>query len=319
MEPARTFQWNLPGLFNGTCQDFSMEPAKTGGKQRNRMSHTTLQRPAPNMAGAAPDQQIPVLWSASRARAWQHDLKLWLSLLLILCAGSVGALSLVAPSPTAATTRPHPRPRAPQAHVTAPPIATSTPATPAFAQGQCTAMPLQMNYLDTDPQMPPQLPGDWLAAGRTARDFPIAQACAAAFITSYQSFNGANPKTFAACVSMLSAGAKERFYGYVPSIKADLHTDPAWRKRMQQQHIVQVARADHPVLIDARYTRGRLLVWMAVTVHIATTIKLRTTTSTATYTLLLLAVPIDPNAPGTGWQVSSWQPGAGFFPPFEPL
>jgi hypothetical protein len=251
------------------------------------------------------------------ARAWQQDLKLWLSLLLILCLGSLGALSMAASFLPMASTRP--QPHAPQTRVTALPSATSTPAIPAFAQGRCTTMPLQMNYLDVASPIPSPLPPDWLAAGRTTRDFPIAQACAAAFITSYQSFNGANPKTFDACASMLSAGAKERFYGYIPSIKADLHTTPTWRKQMQQQDVVQVARADHPVLIDARYTRGRLLVWIAVTVHIATTIKLRTTTSTATYTLLLLAVPIDPNAPGTGWQVSSWQPGAGFFPPFEPL
>jgi hypothetical protein len=257
---------------------------------------------------------------AGRTEGRQQDLTVWLLLLLILCLGSLGSLSLA--RPLLPTTTIDTRPPSNGKNVgTIMQKAVSTPTPVTFTDGQCTTTPQQITYRSgsSATSEPPTLPADWFTGGRKQADFALAQSCAASFVMAYQTFDVSKPTTLESFTYMLSAGAKQRFYGLIPSIKADIRLDPAWRASMQKQHLSQVTQVYPPGLIDARYTHQKLLVWMAVPFLTSTTTNKHTVTQQGEYSVLLVAVPPDPQKSGTGWQVSAWQHGASFFPPYEPL
>jgi hypothetical protein len=239
-------------------------------------------------------------------------------LLLTICLGSLGAFSLtpyLLPDTSSSSAIISSRP-APKLIPTVAPL-TPTPFTDPFLEGECTATPRDMKYLpstqgQTDAQ---SLPAAWSQAGRTQRDFAYAQACAASFVITYQTFDSDYLKTLGASTYMFTNGAKQRF-------NSDHHMDPMWRASLQKQHHQQTAQAATPGLFATRYTNGRLLVWIVVPYR--TSIQIDNSphiVQDAQFTVLLVAVPtnIQIQKTGTGWQVSQWVDGSVLFEPPDPL
>jgi hypothetical protein len=274
------------------------------------------QQPAP----ASPSTgNIPVPHEQDMGRSHRfHSLQLWRSLLLVICLGSLGSLSL-APymlprqiNPSTGTAIPVKK------SSPTPGVVTATPIVGPFRESECTATARSMKYLPVLSGKPldQPLPPAWEQAGRSQKDLPDAKACAASFIVAYQSFNANVPKTFEASTSMLTNGARQRFYGTTSHAAPDRYMDPIWQAAMQQKNVKQTAQASEPTFLDAQYTNGRLLVWMAVlyqrTIFIDGS---QPAVENIQTTVLLVNVPINVQKTGTGWQVSQWQDGRTVFEP----
>lgn len=234
-----------------------------------------------------------------------YTLHVWTLLLIVICLGSLGSLSLV----------PYMLPglvpaRTPiQAQQS---VSSMVSMTGPFKESECTAQPADMNYLQisagkTDNN---RLPAAWLQAKRSQQDLAYAQACAASFVMAYQTFNANDAKTFETGTYMLTDGAKQRFYGTARGTKPDRHMDPMWRASMQQQNAQQVAQSGQPRLLEARIISGRLLAWMLVPYQLSISIaEDQPVKEDMQITVLLINVPINEQGTGTGWQVSQWQEG----------
>lgn len=232
------------------------------------------------------------------------DFKLWLLLLLVICLGGIGSFPLVSIRLPNTTGLPGTQP-------------TQQPST---AGGKCTATPQEIKYeLTTQQTPPPALPADWSKAGRQQSDLGYAQACAASFVLAYQKFSASDPKTFETSVPLLSEGAKQRFYGRVTNIKSDPHMEPLWRANVQKHHMQQQAQVGIPTLLDARYTRGKLLAWLLVPYKIFTQMDEDSIEQGLQMTVLLVGVPFNPQDAGTGWQVSDWKSEQTVFAEPDPL
>jgi hypothetical protein len=249
-----------------------------------------------------------------------HSLQLWSSLLLIICLGSLGSLSLA----------PYilPRQVTPSKTITIPikktlpasTVSVPTPIVGPFRESECTATPKSIKYLPvlSGQSVDKTLPPAWSQAGLSKKDLPYAKACAASFIVAYQTFNANNPKTFETSTSMMTDGARQRFYGTAPDahIQPDRYMDPMWRAAMQQKNVQQTTQASAPTFLDAQYTNGRLLVWMAVLYQRSILIEgNQPVVENIQTTILLVNVPINVQKTGTGWQVSQWQDGKAVFEP----
>jgi hypothetical protein len=160
----------------------------------------------------------------------------------------------------------------------------------------------------------------WTLGGRTQADFAYAQACAASFVIAYESFSSAAIKTLETATTMLTDGAKGRFYGTAPNPHPDQHMDPMWRASLQKHQYQQGAQSAAPALLTSSYLNGRLLIWMLVPYQ--TSIQIDNSTpalQNAQMTVLLMAVPKNTQQAGTGWQVSQWVEGSAQFNPPNPL
>jgi hypothetical protein len=274
------------------------------------------QQSAPDSSSAG-NTSAPPAQDAGRLHRF-HSLQLWSSLLLIICLGSLGSLSL-APymlpaqiNPPTATALPIKKPSP------APTVVTSTPIVGAFRESECTATSRSMKYLPVLSGKPVDkpLPPAWDEAGRSQKDLPDAKACAASFIVAYQSFNANNPRTFETSTPMLTDGARQRFYGTASHTEPDRYMDPIWQAAMQQKSVQQTAQASEPTFLDAQYTNGRLLVWMAVLYQRSIFIDgNQPIIENIQTTVLLVNVPINVQKTGTGWQVSQWRDGRAVFEP----
>jgi hypothetical protein len=239
-----------------------------------------------------------------------YSMQVALLLLVALCLGSLGALSL-APTlfPAAAQAMGVGVPQSP-----AEPESASGSATVVPQESGCTALPTDMQYEPTSSKKSDNaLPSAWFQAGRSRKDLLYAKACAATFVDMYQTFNANDPQTFEACTYMLSAGGKQRFYGQAPRVSPDEHMLPMWRASVQQQGVQQTARAEEPRFIAAQYPT-RLVAWMLVSYRRSISIAGgQPVVERAQMTILLVAIPV--RGKGTGWQVSQWQNGNVSFQP----
>jgi len=269
--------------------------------------------------GMAEKQLDRYLSSSSNASALQlhiirkqrekQRMQVMASLLLVICLGCLGALSL-APAlfPNAVhligATQPSSNPG----------DSISSKFDGSFKKSECTAQPADMKYLPGKASHN-ALPPAWFQAGYLLKDFAYAQACAASFVSAYQTFNANNPQTFETCVSMLTDGGKQRFYGSASKgQQPDKHMLPMWRASMQQQGVQQTARTSEPRLIAAQYKSARLIVWMLIPYRLSISVAGSSpVVENAQITVLLVAVPSDKK--GTGWQVSQWQDGNVVFKP----
>src|SRR5579859_3481672 len=251
-------------------------------------------------------------------------------LLLAICLGSLGSFSLApyllpdlsisspAPAPTTTTAPSTPQSTATTVLALNP---TATPFSGAFIESECTATPQTMKYLSpTQGQATPQatptaLSSEWALAKRTEKDLANAQACAASFVIAYETFDAAHVKTFEDSTSMLTDGAKGRFYGR-PKGLPDQHVDPMWQANLQKQHYRQAAQVGLPGLLATTLVSGKLLVWMVVPYQNSfqsdNGVPMIQNTR---MTVLLVAVPINVQQTGTGWQVSQWLSGGDQFQP----
>lgn len=228
-----------------------------------------------------------------RERRERHTLKILLTLLLIVCLYSLGSLSL-APHLLSASFF--------NAQAASPPAS--------VGGGACTATPTDLRYLPPTSGDAPslQLPTIWGQAGFTNDDFATAQACAASFVSTYQSFDANQPATFEACVSMLSAGAQQRFYGRAAGQgQPDNRMDSFWRASMQKQQISESARVSAPGLLLARFTDNRMLVWMQVHYQLTILRNGEKLIRDDSLTVLVASIPDGKHK----WQVSAWKDSSG--------
>jgi len=271
------------------------------------------------IASPSKDNPPPATQAVTRA----HSIQIWVALLLVICLGSLGSFSLA----------PYILPGLIQKHdTTGTRIKTTIMATPiastptlskgSFTESECTATPQNTKYSPPSSETTGDqaLPLEWLQAGRTQQDFANAQACAATFIMTYQSFNTKDPKTFESSVSMLTGGAKQRFYGSALNTRTDTHMDPMWRAALLKQQIQQTTQVSQPSLLKSHYTNKQLLVWMVVPCQI--TIQQagnKPVTESNQFSVLLVSVPLNTQKTETGWQISQWQEGRTEFDPLYPL
>jgi hypothetical protein len=251
--------------------------------------------------------------------------KIWAWLLSIICLGCLGSLSLVPyilpelAHPTAPTQARQIRVRPTTTTIVSTPATTTTgnTTTGPFMESECTATQQNMKYLPTSGGTNnPTLPMSWLLAKRSQKDFANAQACAASFIIAYETFDSGNVQTFETSTSMLTDGAKQRFYGNAPNTPADPHMDPMWRAHLQKQQVQQKAQVGEPGLLESQYTNGKLLVWMVVPCQVTILIAgNEPIVENVQFTVLLVGVPVNTQGTGTGWQVSQWQEGSAPFAP----
>lgn len=243
-------------------------------------------------------------------------------LLLTICFASLGSFSLVpyllpdlSSSSVLSST--------PAATSHTPGLSTSTPTTGPFIESECTAKPSDMKYVSASQGQTgtSSLPNSWSQTGRTQQDFANAQACAASFVVAYQTFDSNDIKTLEACTFMLTKNASQRFYGTTQQSQPDKHEDPMWRASLQKRHYQQTAQAALPGLLTTRSVNNRFLVWMTVPYQTSTKIddSQQSVIQTDQFTVLLVAVPINAQKTGTGWQVSKWQEGSAQFDPPNPL
>jgi hypothetical protein len=246
-----------------------------------------------------------------------HNRRLGVLLVAVICLGSLGSLSLVPYLLPGFMQKNNVAPKQVQAsHISTPIPPTSTPFSGPFTESECTATPKNTNYIGTVSTSNQAFPLEWVQAGRNQQDFANAQACVATFVNTYWTFNAADAKTFETSVSMLTDGARERFYGNALNTQPDMHMDPMWRAALLKQQIQQSARSSQPGLLGARYTNGKLLVWMTVSYQVTiNAVGSKPVVENNQYTILLLGVPIDTQKTGTGWQVSQWQEGSTQFAP----
>jgi hypothetical protein len=254
-------------------------------------------------------------------------LQLILILLLIVFLGSLGSFSWSSNLFPAQSSTQHPVGASFSSPSKATPVPTNVHPTPTpivgpFTESECTATSKTIKYL---PLIQGQtnsvsLSGAWSQAGRNQQDFANAQACAAAFVTTYETFSATNLKMLQNCTSMLTDGAKMRFTGTAPNTRPDQHMDPMWQASLQKQAYQQTARAAAPGLLNASYTDERLLVWMIVPYQTSLQIdKGLPVAQNAQMTVLLVGVPINTDKTGTGWQISQWKDGNTQFDPPAPL
>jgi hypothetical protein len=230
------------------------------------------------------------------ARARMTILQFVFAIVLIICLGVLGTFPLVArlfPSQQAAVTK-------------------GLIPTGPFTESECTATPAGMKYLPSSQHQAASAPLSqaWAQAGRSQKDFANAQACAATFVNTYETFDSTDSGTFTHCTPMLTDGAIRRFYGTAAGAQPDQHMDPMWQASLRQQSYKQTAQASAPTLLNATYTDGRMLVWMLVSYHT----EIQTGSNKAIIqntqsTVLLLGVPVNQDKTGTGWQVSDWAEG----------
>jgi hypothetical protein len=240
-----------------------------------------------------------------------HTLRIVLLLLAIVCLGSLGAVPLATNFLPASFVAPAAAPTKP---VVVRPTSTPLPTMPG---GECTATPQKMNYASSGPASgqkatatpTPMLPSEWLNSGHTQQDFGNVQACAAAFVTTYENIDANDFRTLEASTDMLSSGAKLRFYGRLPGSKADNRMDPLWRAVIQKQNLKQTAQAAVPSLLSARYSDRHLYVWMLVSYHLSIQRNGQQLSLDSERTVLLVDTATQAGGVGTGWQVSGWGDG----------
>ena len=239
-----------------------------------------------------------------RAQQRKYTLQAVLFLLVALCLGSLGALSLA----------PALFPQAVQALDATQPVGTQA-AQSNLQKNGCTAQPADMKYAHIPGKKKGDslLPHAWFQAGRSQNDLLFAKACAASFVNAYQTFNATDTRTFESCAFMLSDGGKQRFYGLNPNVPSDEHMLPMWRASMQQQQVQQAAQAGEPRFMVAQ-SSTKLLAWMLVSYQRSIRIAGGPpVVATAQMMVLLVSMPVHDQE--TGWQVSQWQNGNTSFPP----
>ncbi len=235
-----------------------------------------------------------------------QDIQIWLLLLVIVAVAGLSAITLASPLVHVASP-------------TAPAISSATPVV--VAGGQCTASPYTITY-QSGPgtkMLSQPVPDDWSKAKMTAQDFANAQACAASFVNTYQTFDIANTQTLETSVPMFTVGAKNRFYQQSGDSAADEHMSLLWRASARRYHLNQNAQADVPSLIDMKSIKGRVLVWMSVPYRAKIKTTGRETLINDFFTVLLVNYPGSRSMPGLGWQVSDWRRGSAAFAPPNPL
>jgi len=235
-----------------------------------------------------------------------QDIQTWLLLLVIVAVAGLSAITFASPLVHVATPNTVVVPRA---------------TTVAVAGGQCTASPYTMTYQSGSgaKTLPQAVPDDWLKAKMTEQDFANAQACAASFVDTYQTFDIANTQTLETCVSMFSVGAKSRFYQQSGGSPTEEHMNLLWRASARRYHLNQRALADVPSLIDIRSINGRVLAWMSVPYRATIKTAGREATISDYFTVLLVNYGDSRSMPGMAWQVSDWRGGSAAFAPPKPL
>jgi hypothetical protein len=216
---------------------------------------------------------------------------LMLCLLIALCLGSLASFSL-APSLLASTT----------------PLSTPTEQT---TTGGCTAKPDDISYLQQPTPGQNTVPSSWTHAGKNAQQFALAQACAAAFTTTYQSLNIDEPSTLTAAASMLSTDGKTHFYQDNGAQPKDARLTSSWQLHAQQVHLQQIAQPVSQAQLQTIQSTTPAFSASFVVRYKLTTLAsgIRSVQYKQLIILLQQASTASPAA-ATGWQIEDWYNGS---------
>jgi hypothetical protein len=181
-----------------------------------------------------------------------------------------------------------------------------------YTNGQCTTSDIGVIYqpLGVSVTVPNPLPGTWTQAGRGAQDYIKALACAATFVEMYETFDYHQIHTLYEAIPLLSADAQKRFYEGDSTIGANIRTNVAWQKKLQQNKVIEVARVSVPDLLGSEYSQGVLYLTLDVPYTVVEQIDGQITTQSYNETVLLKSIAPDTQPGGIGWQVSDWNENA---------
>lgn len=179
-----------------------------------------------------------------------------------------------------------------------------------YPEGVCQTHPDTLSYVEDIVSINGvPLPSAWGKAQLTANDLAYAQACAASFISLYQTFDFKNPGTLDTTVASLSASAKMRFYEGSTGQKASFRVNEAWLAHIQATQKKQTVRVSLPVLIDFQnYDEN---IFIAMRVYYQTTLYTGEDVSKQVFqdTIYLMRTTLNMAQGGTGWQIIDWTNG----------
>jgi hypothetical protein len=215
--------------------------------------------------------------------------KIYLSLLLIIAMGCLGALPIAPyllkmPSNNV------------QVHKTS---------SPTYTEGQCTDSAITHSHFATT-TAPASLPEAWQQAKRTHTNYVQALDCAATFVDTYESFDYRQTQSFAAALPLISAAAKQRYYQGYGKTPANIRTNARWQMLAKQWQIVQKARSSRPVLQSSKYDNGTLYIVLNVPYQLTQQMAGKNHSLRFSVTVLLKGIAPNNKNHGIGWQVSDW-------------
>jgi hypothetical protein len=185
--------------------------------------------------------------------------------------------------------------------------ATSVSATPtATATQSATATPAATQSASAT-ALPSTLTKVWAETGNTSEDYTNAQACAAAFVNTYETYSYQHMDSTTAALPMLSADAKKRFAEGYEQTAPNLRTTQSWKQQITTNQNVQTAKASKPIFSTYVYQKNELFLTFDVQYQLTIYTKGVKSTQKDSMTVLLKRVTSDSTTSGVGWQVSDWR------------
>jgi hypothetical protein len=245
--------------------------------------HTTSVQdtPVPSTPGAA---QKP-----SRIDHELYFSSLALRLLAILCLGALASFSLAS-------------------YFLTPPYLNITTSS-WYTDGACTAQPQTIHYIHplSSQERTTPVPSAWTKAGKNSQQFALAQACAAAFTITYETFSIAHPTSLTSAVSMLSSAGKKHFFVGTGTEAKERRLDATWQAQARKEHLQQSAQAlKEAQLLTVLLRNGTFSAIFIMNYQLSTTISGKSTTQQKQLKVTLDAISVAPSEASTGWQVVGW-------------
>jgi hypothetical protein len=193
-----------------------------------------------------------------------------------------------------------------------------TPTTVAvtYQEGQCTSSEISAAAVSVTPTatkstsataLPSTLTKVWAETGNTSEDYTNAQACAAAFVNTYETYSYQHMDSTTAALPMLSADAKKRFAEGYEQTAPNLRTTQSWKQQITTNQNIQTAKASQPIFSTYIYQGNELLLTFNVQYQLTIYTKGVKSTQKDSMTVLLKSVKPDSTTSGVGWQVSDWR------------
>jgi hypothetical protein len=206
-------------------------------------------------------------------------------LLLVLCLAALSSFSLI---PSLQTLLPPPP-------SVIPPQGNHT----IYIDGTCTTQPQSIQYVQHTSNNQ-KLPSMWSAAKKNSQQFALAQACAAAFAISYETFNINNFDSLTSSTSMLSATGKQHFFqGTTQEPKAPYLT-PSWQETAQKEQLQQDAQALNTAqLQQVQDSSNTFSATFIVKYQLTTKIAGKSSTKQAQMSVTVQAIPVPPTTTPT--------------------
>lgn len=176
-----------------------------------------------------------------------------------------------------------------------------------YVEGICTAQPQTIRYASTS-QEAGSVPSLWTKAGKNSRQFALAQACAAAFTVTYETFNINATPSLTSATSMLSSTGKKHFFAGTATESKDTRLDATWQAQARKEHLQQSAQVlNKAQLQTVLVNHGTFSATFITNYQLTTTISGKKSTTQQKHLVVVLAASaVAPSDASTGWQVVDW-------------